>query len=132
MTTLHSIRRLLLWTLIIAWAGAFLASHVPLPRFPPQMPGDKALHVAGFFVLTSLFLLALASHRLGLDRRLPLTVCAMMLYGALDEITQPLARRTRDLHDWYADVVGVLLAVAVWETLLFILQRTRRGTAGGA
>ena len=42
-------------------------------------------------------------------------ICVAAMYGAFDELTQLLVpRRTADLRDWAADVVGATLGVAAF------------------
>ena len=75
------------------------------------------------FVLAALMLVAL--HLGGRNScwrtRLAVLVIAVT-YGALDELTQPLVGRICDLGDWYANALGVVLAIlADW---IYTLTRT--------
>ena len=74
---------------------------------PPPGPWDKVEHAAGFYVLT---LLALAAFPAGARWKI---LAALTGYGALVEVLQgiPALRRTTDLFDLAADVLGIGLAL---------------------
>ena len=79
---------------------------IPLP-VPQGVPGnDKTHHVIAFAVL--MLPLAILSPR-ALIWLLP----AAIAYGGLIEIIQPYAGRFREWQDFQADVVGVLIGVAL-------------------
>lgn len=76
---------------------------------------DKLQHSLAFGLLTILGLLAYATTKRSLQRQSHRVVIAMVLYGALIEILQSLSGwRYGEFGDWVADVVGVLLAWAVF------------------
>ena len=128
---LHRARRTVLIGCIAAWAGAFIATHIPAERLPQIGAGDRLLHALGFFVLGSFFLLTLAAHGVRSARRAVLVICVLAVYAALDEVTQELVNRYASLDDWLADVVGAVAAVILWEILLRVLaaRKTRRSEA---
>ena len=84
---------------------------------------DKSLHFAGFVVITAVFLLALTVRNMAAFRRVLVAVFAMALYGAFDEITQPLVNRSASWNDWFADMGGAALAVVAWELLIAMRSR---------
>ena len=53
-----------------------------------------------------------------------LTVIAVaILYGAFDEITQPLVNRHAAWRDWLADVLGALAAIVIFEAISALRKR---------
>ena len=86
---------------------------------------DKLQHSLAFGVLTLLGLLAYASTKKQAQRQVHRIVVAMVLYGALIEVLQSVSGwRYGEFGDWAADVVGVLLAWAIFAfTNRFIDRR---------
>jgi VanZ family protein len=122
-----STTRRLLWSLTLSfWAFIFFMTHIPQPRLPNVHVGDKSAHVISYGVLAALLYLTLWRTRpadWSLLWKIPLI---LMLYGAFDEITQPLVHRSCELKDWYADVIGAVLAVVLMSSLRLILSRMGR------
>lgn len=87
--------------LLGAGAGAYLMLDPGL-GLPPGW--DKLAHMAGFYVVTLVALVALPWHRKGEVIR------AVALVGALTEFTQTLTGRSMDAMDLVADLVGLGLA----------------------
>ena len=127
---LSRLRRPLLALLIATWIGAAVATHIPPGSVPETGVSDKSLHVLGYFVLGSLLLVTLAGCGVGRARRVALLLGALAVYGALDEITQPLVGRNASVYDWLADVSGAALAVVVCELVLALAARRRRAAGG--
>ena len=76
---------------------------------------DKLQHSLAFGLLTLLGLLAYATTKKQLQRQVHRIVVAMVLYGALIEVLQSVSGwRYGEFGDWVADVVGVLLAWALF------------------
>ena len=100
-----------------------ILTHIPQERMPidlNRLSMDKAIHTLAYGGLTFLFLLAF-----GLPRR-PLVLVAivgcMLVVAALDEWTQGFVGRSSSQADFYADGVGIVLAVV----LSLILKRRRK------
>jgi len=110
---LHAHRRQILLGLIVLWAMAFAATHIPAAGLPEMHLSDKRLHVIGYFGLGGAFWIALTAFRVRLSRRVGAVLLGLLVYGAMDEISQPLVNRHASLHDWLADAAGTALAVAV-------------------
>ena len=122
---LYRFRRLMLIACVVGWVAALVATHVPGEDLPGFRVSDKTLHVVGYFGLASLFWLAMTAYGVRFWRRFTVALCVLIIYGAMDEITQGPFHRTPDVGDWVGDVVGIVLATVVWETL-FRLTRGRQ------
>ncbi len=112
---------------IIAWIGAFTATHVPLDRVLRDMefrPSDVWLHMVGYFGLTTIFVLMTIARRWRRYRRLVTVLHVIPIYGVIDELTQPLVGRTAAVTDWLANIAGMILAIALIEGL--VAWRRRR------
>ena len=103
--------------LIAAWLGAFTATHVPVDRLRGLDVSDKSLHLVGYAGLSSLLWIALLFRRWPLWRRAALVLAAMVVYGALDELTQPLPpfHRSCSGWDWFFDCLGAAISVCILE-----------------
>lgn len=127
MTFLRRVR----WTATLAyWASLFVLTHKP--SAPPKERGinDKLLDALAFGAGSFLLGLTLwASSRI--DRSaatVPAWVLILVaLYGAADELTQPIVGRVADPGDWLADVGGAAVAAA----FLFVLRRLTRPRESG-
>jgi len=122
---LRSLRHVILSGFVLSWLGAFVATHVPLEQLPELGTSDKTLHLVGFGVLGAGFWLTMLAFGAARLRRVAVIIPALMTYGAIDEITQPLVHRYATLEDWLADVVGVIAAVVVLEALRWLAMTSR-------
>jgi VanZ family protein len=112
-------RLALLAGLLVYWLALFVGTHLPgNPNFRPteSLPHiDKVVHAAAFAGLAVLVLLGLSgwirpSAALGLG-----VLVALGIYAGLDEFTQGFVRfRQPDVRDWVADMIGVLVGMAVF------------------
>lgn len=130
MQLLPRLRIPLLALLVLLWALAVTATHVP-PRAVPDMGvSDKTEHIVGFLGLAGIFIVTLTAWGVSLPARVTLTMFIMPIYAALDEWTQPPFGRDCDIYDWTADLTGTLTAILVWAAFLALWQRTsKRGPA---
>src|SRR5688500_16774633 len=107
-------RKALLLVTLVYWAGIAVLTHLPrVPRVGPHV-GDKTAHVVAYAVLGALLYVTLWAFR---PFARPLVLATIVLgatfvYGALDEVTQPLVGRFAEWNDWVADATGAALAVA--------------------
>ena len=116
------------------FAGALGVTHLPSLHLPdlPEVPlADKILHGVGYFVLAIALTVTLKLHALAGWRRIGAVLVAMALYGAFDELTQPMFNRTASWGDWFADIIGVVVGVTVCQTALRIRARNRLSPAPG-
>ncbi len=108
------------WTATaVFWIAIFVATHIPSQRIPDVDVSDKTAHFVAYFMLASLLYI---STRLTNPARqwLGATVIAIaMVYGAIDELLQPLVGRHADFDDWLYDVAGATCAVF----LLAVIRR---------
>jgi VanZ family protein len=104
------------------------ATHYPKPQelLGPNAPSDKTLHVMAYAVLAGLVGLTLVAAGRWTRPAIARAAGGMAIFGALDEITQPLPwfRRAADPLDWVFDVGGIALglaavavAVAIWRSM---------------
>jgi hypothetical protein len=91
-----------------AFVFTFVAAVMPPHQAPKLFPWDKAEHFAAFYTLTLLALTAFP--------RRNLIVIAVLLsgFGGLIELVQalPIVNRDCDWHDWAADTIAILAALA--------------------
>jgi VanZ family protein len=109
------------WVLILYWPALFISTHIP--RLPSmQVYGrDVTLHLVAYFILTvSFWVTRYGATRPSLRKRaFYFVVLVLAAYGILDEFTQALVGRSCDIHDWFSDICGILLAMGA----LFVLRR---------
>lgn len=125
-------RRVLVAALLTAWLAAFAATHVPAPRVPHGLPSDKTLHLLTYAVLAGLLWLTLRAYGRPMRSRALATFAALALYGAFDEITQPLVNRSADVRDWLFDTLGVTLALALGALIEVLRARSVAAATGAA
>ena len=115
-------------TTLFYWAFLCVVTHIPQPRLPGVPVSDKTSHLIGYGVLASMLYVTLwiaRPHNWSLVWQIPLI---LFVYGALDEITQPMFQRSGEVADWVADAAGVLIAVAGWSCIrLFAARITKKG-----
>ena len=97
------------------WAAAVFAFVMAVLPHPPELleTSDKVQHMAAFFTITAL---GCAAYR-GFSR-LKLML-AMIAFGAMIEVVQmvPQLHRDAEWSDWLADILAVLLALAIAHLL---------------
>jgi len=119
-------RRYLVIACAIVWTAAFVVTHTPSEHLPRLHAKDVTLHLIGYFIIASLFLVTLYARGTSRHRRAALVFLIMLTYGALDEITQPLVNRSAAFFDWVADGIGTIAAILVCELLLAMSVMRRR------
>ncbi len=126
MQLLPRLRIPLLVMLVVLWAAALTATHLPPKDVPEVGVSDKVEHVVGFLGLAGIFIVTLTASGVSLPARVTLTMVIMPIYAALDELTQPPFGRECDIYDWTADLCGTLTAILAWEVFLAIWHRAIR------
>lgn len=95
---------------IAFWAAAVFAFVMAVLPHPIELPtSDKVQHMAAFFVITAV---GCAAYR-GLSR--VKLMLAMIAFGGMIELVQmmPEIHRDAEWSDWFADILAVLLALAI-------------------
>jgi VanZ family protein len=107
--------RLPLWILTgIAWATLLTLTHLPPTKLPQTHINDKIEHITAYGVLAALFYASLSVTRIRSGWVIAAIVISVLLaFGAFDELTQPYFQRTCDIHDWYGDATGTILATVI-------------------
>ena len=113
----NRLRRIVLYICIGFWLAAFVATHVPASTISGVHVSDKTLHLAGYFLLGGVFLITLIIYGVSRTARDIMVLLILAVYGAFDELTQPIVGRTAALGDWFADIGGAMLAIAIVELI---------------
>lgn len=133
MPSRRTIRILALSALVLYWVFMFVMTH--LPRVPVFLPPtkDKTAHFLSYGLYGGLLYLAIWSFRPRWRTIGVMVVCIAIIYGAFDEVTQPLVGRSMELMDWVADVLGATVA-AIAMTIaqrIYDAALLRRGDGRG-
>jgi VanZ family protein len=110
-----------LWQIVLAcyWLVLVVSTHVP-PTFPglPPHGTDRLAHLAAYGVLAGLVGLNLqlaGGHVTG--RHFRWLWIAVVLFGVVDELTQPAFGRDASWIDWLADATGAVLGLMLFAWL---------------
>jgi VanZ family protein len=130
----NCLRRLVLAALIVYWIALVAGTHWPtLPQIGPKN-FDKVLHVSAYCGLIVLLSLSLFWGRPWQWRRYAAVFLGLAAFGGFDELTQPPFHRTADWLDWFADLtglsVGLALAVALNWAVRHWLQSRQKNNSG--
>lgn len=102
------------------------ATHWPQVSTEGVEISDKVLHLGAYFLLT---VMVLAGWELTIGRLEPKHFFAVWmagtLYGIVDEYLQVPVGRDCDVHDWFADVLGVVLGIVVYNAARSALRRVK-------
>jgi chromosome partitioning protein len=114
------------------WIFLFMTTHLPGLRGVPLRASDKWLHLIAFGLLALLFWRFVETFHPRLSSWFVLQAAGVLIaYAAVDEFTQGWVNRGVELHDFLANVAGILLVLAWLEARRrFRLQRSPRGAAG--
>jgi VanZ family protein len=109
------------WQLALAcyWVALFIGTHVPVDRIPiVQGSTDKLAHIVAFAGLSGIFAVAwrLTVGRLTLTHAVWIWL-VVVVYGVLEELTQPFAGRVASVWDLMADSSGALIGLTVYGML---------------
>jgi len=119
------IRLFTFMALSVYWGGMFLGTHMPRGFKSLGHVDDKVLHFGAYAGLGFLLAAMLSSFRLRF-RAIFVTLLVAAVYGSLDELSQlPIPGRQADLADWFADVLGAGMGVAMFAIMLPIVNRIR-------
>ncbi len=123
---IRTIRKALTIVLAAYWLALFAGTHVPRVPKALQMPGaDKWQHTAAYAGLA--FLLA-ARRSIGkpMTWKLALGVAGgLMLFGAVDELTQIPVGRDAEFYDWLADSLGAAFGLGLFAACESFVRRPK-------
>jgi VanZ family protein len=97
--------------LVVCLAAAFITTHIPLSSISLPSSGDKYLHFLGFTALGGAAYWSF-NNRAG-PRSTVFMFVGLVLYGAIDELTQPPFGRDCEFFDWLLDCGGGALGLAL-------------------
>ena len=103
-----------LFSAITVAAVVLVLTHLPPKMLPKFLPGgnfDKLEHFVAYGVMSFLFLMAVKD--IGRMQTILLVIVGILLFGGIDELTQPWAGRSCDVFDWMFDLFGLAAACTV-------------------
>ncbi|CAN5544006.1 hypothetical protein BH10PLA1_BH10PLA1_17760 [soil metagenome] len=98
---------------IVYWLAIFTLTHLPPSKLPPVPVNDKVEHMTAFGLLGIFLFAALQTTRLRRGQAVALLIAIVMFYAVVDELLQVPVGRTCDIHDIYADLAGLAMAVVM-------------------
>jgi VanZ family protein len=126
------LRQLSLGLLVGYWLLLFVSTHIP--QVPPLHPiaTDKVLHLSAYTVLAALLATAWSLRGEFGWRQCLMVVALLTAFAAFDEISQIPVGRHCDARDAVADVVGVLVGLAIFLVGRTLVRRAAqyRGVGG--
>jgi VanZ family protein len=109
------------------------ATHYPRPQeilgSGPGVPSDKTMHVVAYFLLAGLAAATLLARGRWTAGRVAWLAVGLVLFAAVDELTQPFFSRFADRLDWVGDCAGIALGLGAVAVVVMALKR--RARAGG-
>jgi VanZ family protein len=115
-----------LWAMTaVYWLALVVLTHTPRPPSAGIHISDKLAHLAAYALLAGMLYACLWSGRTP-RRTAWLTLVVVLVYGAVDELTQPLAGRSCELFDWLANAAGAAMVVGMMGGLRRAVE-SRRG-----
>jgi VanZ family protein len=92
------------------WVALVVATHLPPRDVPNTGINDKLQHFAAYAILATLLVLTTRTRTM---KGVIIAIAICLIYGALDEWTQPLVGRDCELLDWLADAIGAIVGAVV-------------------
>ncbi|WP_397569632.1 VanZ family protein [Schlesneria sp. T3-172] len=105
--------RIALAVLLIYWVALFYGTHTRVPKGLLPKDSDKLIHFWAYAGLGILLMSYRSTQRACTWLSVAGCWLLLALYGAFDELTQPLVNRNADLADWYCDIAGALVGLAM-------------------
>ena len=100
------------------------ATHFPEVKLPDAPHSDKWIHSCAYFVLMSLWC-AWSMTWKSPQRGIMAGAVLMLLFGGIDELTQPLFNRHADIWDWCCDVVGIVISGGLCGVVSVFVKSSR-------
>ena len=114
--TLSRRHRWLLVALLVYWPAMFIATHVPVHDLGARTGmSDQTMHVLAYLGLSVLGWLAVSPQN-KVNWRKPkvwIILAAVVWYSVMDELLQGLVGRSAEISDFVANMVGVLIGLAI-------------------
>lgn len=110
----------------LVWLGVFTLTHLPPKDVPKTRISDKFAHFGAYALVGTLLYLCFWASRWSPWKAALIVVVIGCVYGAFDELTQPLVGRICDPRDWLADVAG-MVTVAMILTAIRLIIPARQG-----
>lgn len=108
--------------LTIYWIAIVILAHIPIPQVVYQAKvSDKWLHFLAYLNLVLLLWFSIhPDDKVRWHNKATwLVFLAVVVYGGIDELTQPYFGRTKDLADFVANAGGVAMGLAIFTFLAF-------------
>lgn len=102
--------------LVAYWIMLFTGTHLPRVPMPAIRNLDKVQHFVAFSGLAFLLAWSIPTRAGGVWKKAGIAFLIAVVYGIIDELTQPFFGRNRELADFFADCLGALFGV--WSYLL--------------
>ena len=112
----------------VYWLGIFTLTHIPATKIPPVPVSDKVEHMTAYGILGVLLFASLNASSWTIRQTAIGVLGIGMIYGVADELLQIPVNRTADIQDWFADVMGIAMAI-LWVGAREVLDA---GTLSGA
>jgi len=112
----------ILLILLVYWPGLFVLTHIPIPELARKSGmSDKTMHALAYLALVFLWWFSISPYKKVDWRkaRVWLALAVMVWYSAFDEWLQGRIGRSADVHDFYANLAGVLFGLAILSVLSF-------------
>ena len=112
----------ILLILLIYWPGLFVLTHIPIPQLARRSGmSDKVMHGLAYLALVFLWWFSISPYKKVDWRkaRVWLALAVMVWYSAFDEWLQGRIGRSADVHDFYANLAGLLFGLAILSVLSF-------------
>ena len=112
----------------VVYAGVLVfATHYPKPEdfLGAAAAADKTLHFIAYASLAVLAGATLATAGRWSPWTAFLLAAALAMFGIVDEVTQPLFRRSAEPLDWVFDCIGIAVGIGIVTAAVALLGRRR-------
>ena len=119
----------ILLILLVYWPGLFVLTHIPIPQLARQSGmSDKVMHALAYLGLVCVWWFSISPYKKVDWRKAKVWVAlaVMIWYSGFDEWLQGRFGRSVDIVDFYADLCGVIIGLAIlsvfsfWESCLIV------------
>jgi VanZ family protein len=108
--------------LVLYWTTLVVLTHIPIPKLVYQAQvSDKWLHFLAYINLVFLLWFTIyPDSRVNWRRRGAwLILLVAVVYGGLDELSQPYFERSCDIEDFMANAAGIMTGLVIFTFLSF-------------